>query len=371
MNANLPKELKTRTVTITLTQSCNLACTYCYEEYRQLKSMDFDTAYQIISSELNNKNDYEIVMIDFFGGEPFMQFDLIKRLVSAVKAEEWENDYIFFTGTNGTLVHGDVQEWLIENKDCFVCGLSFDGTKEMQNINRSNSADMIDLDFFLKHYGNEEIKMTVSPETLPMLAEGVIFLHNMGFEVSCNLAYGIDWSKESATEALERELNKLIDYYIENPNITPCSMLGMGIETIAYGAEKLLRYCGCGIDMVAYDVDGKPYPCHLFMPLSAGAEKAEKANELYFYEEEIPLEHIDDKCKDCIVKSICPTCYGSNYITFGDIYKHEDSYCKLTKIIMKARSYFKGKQWETGQLKLSKDDEQMLLKSIIMIQENL
>jgi len=241
----------------------------------------------------------------------------------------------------------------------------------MHNINRSNSADLIDLNFFLEQYGNEEIKMTVSPETLPMLAEGVVYLHNMDFGVSCNLAYGIDWSEESCVKILERELNILIKFYIENPQITPCSMLNMGIDTIAFGTEKIFRYCGCGIDMVAYDVDGKSYPCHLFMPISAGVEKAAKTNELFFYDEEIPLEHIEDKCRDCVIKSICPTCYGANYITFGDIYRHDDSYCKLTKIIMKARSYFKGKQWEAGALKLSHEDEQMLLVSILTIQDGL
>jgi radical SAM protein with 4Fe4S-binding SPASM domain len=320
---------------------------------------------------LRKNDDNELVLLDFFGGEPFLEFDLIKKLVASVKSKKWDNNYFFFVDTNGTLIHGDIQDWLIENTDCFSCGLSYDGTYEMQNINRCNSADMIDLDFFLKQYAKEDIKMTVSPETLHMLADGVIFLHEKGFEISCNLAYGVDWSDKSFPEILERELKKLIEYYIENPDITPCSMLNMGIETIAYGTDKIFRYCGCGLDMTAYDVDGKSYPCHLFMPLSAGKKKAARAGELTFYDEEIPIELIEDKCKKCVIKSICPTCYGSNYISFRDIYKHDDSYCKLIKIIMKARSYFKGKQWELGRLKLSHENEQMLLKSILMIQENL
>ena len=371
MDVQTLDERKTKTVTITLTQACNLSCRYCYETFKRSAPMDYDCAYHIISEELSAKHDYDLVLLDLFGGEPFLQFDLIKRLVASVKAGEWEHDYLFFAATNGTLVHGEVQDWLIDNSDCFICGLSYDGTKEMQNANRGNSADMIDLDFFLKQYGNEDIKMTVSPDTLPTLADGVIWLHDRGFEVSCNLAYGIDWSDEAYAKILERELNKLIDFYIENPAIPPCSMLAMGIDTVAFGTDKMFRYCGCGIDMVAYDVDGKPYPCHLFMPLSAGTEKAAKASGLFFYDGEIPIEHIEEKCRGCVIKSVCPTCYGSNYITYGDIYKHDDSYCRLTKIIIKARSYFKGKQWELGRLKLSRDDEQMLLKSVLVIQENL
>lgn len=367
----IPDEKKAKTVSMTLTQSCNLSCRYCYEHFKTSNPMDFDIAYSIINNELNRKDDYELVVLDFFGGEPFLQFELIKNLVEKVRTEEWEHEYIFSCCTNGTLVHGEIQNWLIENSDCFVCVLSYDGTKEMQNINRSNSAGMIDLDFFLTQYGDEAVKMTVSPDTLSMLAEGVIFLQERGFEVSCNPAYGVDWSDKKNTQLLERELNKLTDYYIDNPELTPCSMLDMGIDTVAFGTDKIFRFCGCGIDMVSYDVDGKPYPCHLFMPLSAGMEKAAKASEIIFYDEEIPTELIEDKCKNCIIKSVCPTCYGSNYILFDDIYKHDDSYCILTKIIIKARSYFKGKQWELGQLKLSYEDEQMLLKSILIIQENL
>jgi len=333
--------------------------------------MDFACAYKIISKELSKSDDYDIVVLDFFGGEPFLQFDLIKGLVAAVNAKEWDCDYIFFATTNGTLVHGEIQDWLIENRSCFACGLSYDGTKEMHNTNRCNSADIIDLDFFLKHYGDEDIKMTVSPETLPTLAEGVMYLHDMGFEVSCNLAYGVDWSTAAFSGNLERELNKLIDYYIGNPGVIPCSMLNMGIDTVVFGTDKKFRYCGCGIDMVAYDVDGKPYPCHLFMPLSAGAEKAEKASDLFFYDREIPLELVEEKCRSCVIQSVCPTCYGLNYIAFGDIYRHDDAYCNLTKIITKARSYFKGRQWESGQLVLSKEDEKTLLKSILTIQEYL
>ena len=78
----------------------------------------------------------------------------------------------------------------------------------MHNINRSNSYDDIDLDFFLEMYPAQDVKMTISKDTLPNLAEGVIELHHKGFLVSCNLAYQIDWSAEENVEILNRELNK-------------------------------------------------------------------------------------------------------------------------------------------------------------------
>ena len=167
---------KRRTVMLTLTHSCNLSCSYCYECNKSQVSMCYETAINILTVELNKKDDYEEIEIDLFGGEPFLEFELIRKIVNYVNARQWCHDYIFFAVTNGTLIHGNVQEWLIDNKDSFVCGLSYDGTVEMQNMNRDNSAALIDLDFFYDMYPNQPIKMTISKQSLSLLAEGVISL---------------------------------------------------------------------------------------------------------------------------------------------------------------------------------------------------
>jgi len=366
----MDKEKKTRNVTITLTQSCNLDCSYCYENHKSEKRMSYETAIRIINDEFENCDKYDAVEIDFFGGEPFIEFNLIQRVVDYVCRQNYSKPYTFFASTNGTLVHGDIQNWLIDHP-CFICGLSLDGTRDMHNINRSNSFDVIDIDFFLNYYPDQDIKMTVSKETLPNLAEGVIYLHNLGFKVSCNLAFGIDWSDTENLENLQLELNKLIDYYLDNPEIEPCSMLNMGISNVAFSGNKYIRVCGSGIDMAAYDIDGTKYPCQFFMPLSVGEKKARDSADIIFYDKEIPPELIDPKCKNCVIQPVCRTCYGANYASTGNIYIHDPSMCELTKIEIKARSFFKAKQWELGQLKLDKEEEQALLKSIMLIQENI
>ena len=109
----------------------------------------------------------------------------------------------------------------------------------------------------------------------------------------------------------------------------------------------------------------------MFMPLSAGQEKANASHEIHFFEDDIPEELQDKKCKDCVIKSICPTCYGSNYISTGNIYIHDDSNCDLMKIIMKARAYLKGMLWKNGSLKLSEAEEALLLRSILILQREL
>lgn len=276
-----------------------------------------------------------------------------------------------FATTNGTLVHGEVQDWLREHVGCFICGLSLDGTRDMHNVNRSNSYDDIDLDFFLEMYPEQDVKMTVSRETLPHLAEGVIELHQKGFAVSCNLAYEIDWSDPENLSVLTRELEALISFYLAHPEVEPCSMLNMGIYNVGLEQDEAFRYCGAGYSMRSYDVDGRVYPCQFFMPLSVGEDKAQKANEIVFPSEEIPKELLDDKCRSCIVRAACPNCFGANYAATGSIYQRDDNMCRLTKIIMKARSYFRAKQWEFGQLHETEDDLQTLLRAIIHIQEEL
>ena len=214
--------------------------------------------------------------------------------------------------------------------------------------------------------------MTVSVETLPYLADGVIELHEKGFLVSCNLAYDIDWSASNNKEILDRELHKLITYYLDHPYIEPCTMLSLGFFNIGTHADEAIRFCGAGQEMSSYDVDGNAYPCQFFMPLSVGKEKAAIAKEIVFPETIIPEELLDEKCRGCILRSACPNCYGANFASTGSIYKRDDNMCRLTKITMKARSYFRAKQWEAGQLsQFSSDDLQAMLKAIVRIQEEL
>ncbi len=364
-------EDKLRIVTITLTQNCNLSCNYCYEHNKSAKSMDFQTAKQIIDYELSVATDDEKIEFDLFGGEPFLEFELIKQITEYVCSVKGTHQCQVFATTNGTLVHGDVQEWLKNHLCCFVCGLSLDGTREMHNINRSNSYDDIDWQFFKEMYPEQDVKMTISKETLPDLAEGVIDMHNKGFLVSCNLAYQIDWSDEENVDILDRELHKLIDYYLEHPEVEPCSMLEMGFSNVAYFDDEAVRFCGAGKYMRSYDVDGEVYPCQFFMPLSVGIEKAQKAKKIEFPKDIIQDELLDEKCRDCVIKSVCPNCFGSNYASTGNIYSRDDNMCKLTKITLKARSYFRAKQWEMGQLSGTEDEINAILNAVVKIQEEL
>ena len=362
----------TKIVTITLTQACNLNCIYCYECHKSTKFMSFEKAKEIIDKELTSISKDKNIQFDLFGGEPFLNFQLIKQIVGYV--EEKYNDYnvMLFIATNGTLLTKEIKEWLKSKTQILQCGLSLDGTKEMHDYNRDNSFDLIDLDFFANTYPEQIVKMTISQYSLKKLYECVKFCHEKGFQVSCNLAYGLDWSNKENVSILEEELLKLINYYLENLHIKPCSILDRPISSIAVLEKQAIRTCGAGWNMIAYDVDGESYPCQFFMPLSVGKEKAEKSKTLNFNDEIIGDDKLDPKCTNCVVKAICPRCSGSNYMQTGNIYLQDDNMCKLNKIIFKARAYFKAKLYEKGVYNdCSEGEINALLKSIILINDNL
>ena len=75
---------KTKVITITLTQSCNLSCVYCYEQYKSPRTIRLETAKRIIDREMEDYSAFENIEIDFFGGEPFLAFETLKSLTDYI-----------------------------------------------------------------------------------------------------------------------------------------------------------------------------------------------------------------------------------------------------------------------------------------------
>ena len=82
-------------ITLTLTRSCNLRCGYCFEANKSGQRMTFETAKRILDEALcdDRFGEYEI---DFFGGEPFLEFDLIQKTIRYV-AETYPKKLLLFT----------------------------------------------------------------------------------------------------------------------------------------------------------------------------------------------------------------------------------------------------------------------------------
>lgn len=367
---NQVETIKKKSLAITITENCNLACVYCYESAKSKATMNFDLVKSILDKEFLSDDDFEEMEIDFHGGEPFLEFDLIRDTCEYIWSRDWPKKYICYATTNGTLIHGHIKEWLHKNKERFWCGLSLDGNKLMHDLNRSDSFDKIDLKFFIENWPEQPVKMTLSPATLPYLYDGVKFIEEFGFQLSNNLAYGIDWSTQDTIDALSCELFKLVNRYAENLELPACSIVNFPIERISF-SHPLSKWCGTGVTMKAYSVEGNEYPCHFFDPVTIGKEKAMLANTLSF---ENPEDIIDPMCKDCILLNACPTCYGSNYSETGNIALRDKNICKLNKISAQATAYLwmkKIKQHGPKKLNMDRTQYTNIINAINKIRNSL
>lgn len=360
---------KKKTIMLTITEHCNLNCRYCYEKNKSLRTMEKETAFKIIKEELTKNDGFDICEIQFFGGEPFLEFQLVRDICEFIWARSWQKRIQCFATTNGTLVHGEIKQWLYENRHRFTCSLSLDGNKKAHDINRCNSYDLIDLDFFLHTWPIQTAKMTISPESLPYLADSVIFLHEKGIPFSNNLAYGVNWSSEELLKTMQDQLIYLAKYYIEHPQVELCRMLDLHIENVNY-TSKVKRWCGAGISLSAYDVDGNCYPCHLFQPLSTEIKDPLDQVISAFSK----YDTIDSRCTDCPIYNVCPTCYGHNYAATGDIAKRDESLCRFTKLTTLAASYIwlkKIERYTQKELGLTDEQYRTIFDGARLIQEQL
>ncbi len=142
-----------RLLTLELTHQCNLACEYCafgehYNQTRDLsqRSISFDTAKQAVTHFLNHKS--KEAGIGFYGGEPLLEFDLIKKVVAYARRLASDNnmDVRFSMTTNGTLLTDEKIHFLAKHE--FSVMVSLDGNKESHDRyrifkNRANPDEKI------------------------------------------------------------------------------------------------------------------------------------------------------------------------------------------------------------------------------------
>ena len=333
--------------------------------------MVFSLAKEILDKELDDDR-FEDFLVDFFGGEPLLKFPLIKECVQYV-LDNYPNQKICFTmTTNGVLARGEIKDWLYEHRDIFKISLSLDGTPEMHNKNRCNSFSLIDVEFFHNAWPDQPMKMTISPGTLPQLASGIIYMHEHNYSFSCNLAYDIDWSNPENESILERELKKIIDFYLENPEIIPCQLFQYNFDRVPVKITKdtQIRACGAGVEMVTYSSDGKAYPCQFFTPLSLGEEASKKAESIIF-KDKVTIDDFPEPCHSCPVISICHNCYGANYSQSGNIYQKDMNLCILNKILFKAAAYLWLERYKRGDIKCDKKIIPQVMKGVEIILEEL
>ena len=319
-----------RTCMLMVTHACNLNCTYCYESHKKNAYMDVNLAKEIILKEaqfVKDSKDFDELEIDFMGGEPFMNFPLIKEIVEWLEGGVIDVPYICFATTNGTLLTNEIKNWLRAHKETFVAGASYDGTGKMQSTNRGTDKYNLDLNFFHETWSFQASRMTISKETLPMLAEGVLDIQEKGYKIDAALAQGVNWTLEDALTYRE-QLCILKDFYLKNSELAPFNRLTRFVDVLdSSDKEKIQgKWCGTGKYMATYDIDGQKYGCHMFTPLVLGKDKSLLSDAV---EWDSPEANADEYCKNCVLRCFCPTCPGFNYKYRGHLATRDKRWCSM------------------------------------------
>lgn len=250
--------------TILVTSKCNLKCKYCYEgSQKSSKDMTFniaDKTIEFIIDRLKDSPENRPLYIVFHGGEPLLNFSLIKYIHNAILEKVTDREVVFDMTTNGTIMNKEIISYIKKKIDSI--SISIDGTKYSHDLNRVFKDGIGSYDIVIsntKKLLSEGIKlrarMTFNSKNIEQLYEGVKSMLDMGFTyiVPAIDYYDRQWN-EKHLEILENQVFKLLDYQKLYPS-RHISLTELDFLTKKKGD------CFGGINSYCIDERGKIYPC--------------------------------------------------------------------------------------------------------------
>lgn len=337
-----------------ISHDCNLRCKYCFASTGDFgkgrKLMPFEVGKAAIDFLLEKSVGRENLEVDFFGGEPLMNFDVVKQIVEYArsKEEEYHKNFRFTITTNGMLLDDDTIDYI--NKEMYNVVLSIDGRKEVNDhmrvrVDGSGCYDRILPKFkkLVDGRGDKEyyVRGTYTKYNLDF-SEDVMHLYEAGFDEisvepvieSPEEAYAIT---EEDLDQIYAEYDKLVD------RIGAIRKNGKHINFFHFMIDldqgpcviKRLRGCGSGNEYVSITPDGDIYPCHQFV----GHDEYKMGNiEEGTFNNDIKKEfagcHVYSKpaCQECWARFYCSGgCNANNFVFNGDIHKAYELSCKIQR----------------------------------------
>lgn len=286
-----------RTITFQVTDKCNLACTYCYQINKGERKMKFEDAKKLIDMLLEGDErlagyvDVETspgLIIEFIGGEPFLNIDLIQQICDyffdrAIElCHPWATMFCISICSNGVLYFDPkVQDFLNKYKDKMSFSVTIDGNRELHDACRvfpdgSPSYDMAVAaanDWMSRGYYMGS-KITIAPGNLKYLYDAILHMVELGYnDINANVVYEKGWELHHAKEFYE-QLIKIADYWIEN-DLVETHYLALFVSTFFKPKKEndLNNWCGGTGQMLSMDPDGYLYPCIRYMESSLGSDR--------------------------------------------------------------------------------------------------
>ena len=341
---------------LNIAHDCNLACKYCFAsqgDYGGVKRelMSFDVAKRAVDFLISMSGPRQHCEIDFFGGEPLLNWDVVKQTVEYIESIQDKHGKIFklTLTTNGVLLTQDKIDYVNEHNMSLV--LSLDGREDVHNSMRPSAGGRDTYQTVAKNLVNAVqqrdgreyyVRGTYTHNNLDFCKD-VEAMSDLGFEhLSMEPVVGEDGAYVLRPEdmpIIEKEYEKLADLYLER------QLAGWGEKFNFFHFRmdlyrgpcmaKRLRGCGAGHEYMAVVPNGDIYPCHQYVGKD-GYVIGTVFDGLKNYD--IPTQfrntHVFTKetCANCWAKFFCSGgCHANNETLGGDLSIPYELGCKLQK----------------------------------------
>lgn len=339
---------------LNVSHNCNLRCEYCFADggtYNdERKNMPFEVARAAIDFLVEKSGKRKNLEVDFFGGEPLMNFDVVKQTVAYARGKEKEcgKNFRFTITTNALLLTDEITQYL--NREMYNVVVSIDGRKDVHNCVRKTVGGKDSFDAVLKNAlrfkelrGDRQyyVRGTFTALNTDFAAD-VLYLNDMGFDqISIEPVVLPEGSrlalKESDMGKLETEYEKLAAEYLERRKTDKWFNFFHFMLNLDDGPceAKRLTGCGAGCEYVAVNPSGNVYPCHQF----DGNDGFILGNVLDgTFDTAIPLQFAacnvttKEECGSCWAKYYCSGGCNANAFNFnGNIHKPYKQACALMR----------------------------------------
>ena len=337
-----------------IAHDCNLGCKYCFAEEGEYHGrralMSFEVGKAALDFLVANSGSRVNLEVDFFGGEPTMNFDVVKQLVAYGRSLEAPNNkkFRFTLTTNGILLDDDILEFA--NKEMSNVVLSIDGRKEVNDLmrptrNGKGSYDIIVPKFQKvaesRNQMNYYVRGTYTHNNLDF-SEDVKHLAELGFEqisVEPVVAQPTDSYalRDEDIPGLCEEYDKLAQYLLKrHKEGKPFNFFHFMIDLEGGPCvAKRLSGCGSGTEYLAVTPWGDLYPCHQFVGnedfllgnVFEGINRSDICDEF-----KTCNVYAKPKCRECFAKFYCSGgCAANSYNFHGTINDSYELGCELQK----------------------------------------
>lgn len=337
-----------------IAHDCNLACQYCFAEegeyHGKRELMSYEVGKKALDFLVANSGNRRNLEVDFFGGEPLMNFQVVKDLVAYGRSLEKEHDknFRFTLTTNGVLLDDDIMEFA--NKEMGNVVLSIDGRKEVHDRMRpfrkgAGSYDLIVPKFQKfaesRHQDKYYVRGTFTHNNLDF-SKDVLHLADLGFkQISVEPVVAQDTDSYAIRE---EDLPQLMEEY-ENLALEMVRRHGTEDDFNFFHfmidleggpcVAKRLSGCGSGTEYLAVTPTGDLYPCHQFVGntdfLMGNVDDGVVNTDLRDEFKSCNV-YAKEKCRECFARFYCSGgCAANSYNFHGDIHNAYDIGCALQK----------------------------------------